>query len=243
MKKYIKKIFAAFAAVALTVGLAFSPIIAGAETVIPETTVTEEFTEELPNESTENPVETPLPSATEETPEENETPKNPTFEDFLAAVQKEAERYGYGDEYAKAIENLKTAATTKQVTLSTILSAAVALGVLTYIVYSKVKDKTLKKEVHELYKLLQGQNDGTNALIDGANETEKTVRETNETTSEAKKELDDVQTAISCFISAFLAFSDGHKYNDAKKSEVERNCAKALKVIDKGSVTNENNAK
>ena len=248
MKKFIKKIMLAFAAVAVSFGFAFAPVVAVAENA--DRTAGTEVSQELETETPDTDTETLAPNkdtATEETPntEDDGTGaivKNPTFEEFLAAVQKEAEKYGLGEEYAKAIDNLKTAASTKQVTISTVCSAAVALGVLVYIIYSKVKDRTLKKEVHELFKLSKGQNDGTNALIDEANAVEKAVKETDEKTAEAKKELDNVQTAISCLISAFLAFSDGHKYNEAKKSEVERNCVKALKMIDGGD-KNENNAK
>lgn len=247
MKKFIKKIMLACAVVSVSFGFAFAPVVAVAENA--DRTAGTEVAQELETETTDTDTETLAPN--EET--DTETPKteddgtgalveNPTFEEFLAAVQKEAEKYGLGEEYAKAIDNLKTAASTKQVTISTVCSAAVALGVLVYILYAKVKDRTLKKEVHELFKLSKGQNDGTNALIDEANAVEKAVKETDEKTTEAKKELDNVQTAMSCLISAFLAFSDGHKYNEAKKSEVERNCVKALKMIDGGD-KNENNAK
>jgi hypothetical protein len=247
MKKFIKKIMLACAVVAVSFGFAFAPVVAVAENA--DRTTGTEVLQELETETTDTDTETLAPN--EET--DTETPKteddetgalveNPTFEEFLAAVQKEAEKYGLGEEYAKAIDNLKTAASTKQVTISTVCSAAVALGVLVYIIYSKVKDRTLKKEVHELFKLSKGQNDGTNALIDEANAVEKAVKETDEKATEAKKELDNMQTAISCLISAFLAFSDGHKYSETKKSEVERNCVKALKMID-GGYKNENNAK
>lgn len=257
MKNLKKKILAVFAAAAIAIGFNFAPVSVSAEAPIPETSAMEEVLDETNDETAEENAQTPPvtnnPAQGEDIPEENETGENntegtfqkPTLEEFLAAVQKEAELYGLGDAYVNAIKGLKTAATTKQVTISTVFSAAVALGVIIYIIYSKVKDKALKKEIHELYKLLKGQNDGTNALIDGANETEKTVRSTNAKTTEAKKELDNVQTAISCLISAFLAFSDGHKYSETKKQEVERNCVKALKCIDdgnKGGGNNENNA-
>lgn len=247
MKKFIKKIMLACAVVAVSFGFVVAPVVAVAENA--DRTAGTEVSQELETETTDTETETLAPN--EET--DTETPKteddetgalveNPTFEEFLAAVQKEAEKYGLGEEYAKAIDNLKTAASTKQVTISTVCSAAVALGVLVYIIYSKIKDRTLKKEVHELFKLSKGQNDGTNALIDEANAVEKAVKETDEKTTEAKRELDNVQTAMSCLISAFLAFSDGHKYSETKKQEVERNCVKALKMIDGGD-KNENNAK
>ncbi|MBQ5930507.1 MAG: hypothetical protein IIX02_06925 [Clostridia bacterium] len=251
MKKFIKKIMLACAVVAVSFGVAFAPVVAVAENA--DRTAGTEVSQELETKTTDTDTETLAPNEDTATEETEETPntendgtgalvENPTFEEFLAAVQKEAEKYGLGEEYAKAIDNLKTAASTKQVTISTVCSAAVALGVLVYIIYSKVKDRTLKKEVHELFKLSKGQNDGTNALIDEANAVEKAVKETDEKTTEAKRELDNVQTAMSCLISAFLAFSDGHKYSETKKQEVERNCVKALKMIDGGD-KNENNAK
>ncbi len=234
MKKFIVKICAAFAAVALAFGVSFTPCVAVAETV---TGITEN-SQGTPENST---VETPSDETPEDVGEVEGTPANPTFEDFLAAAQKEAEKYGYGNEYAAAMESIKAAATTKQVTLSTVFSATVALAVIVYIVLAKKKDKTLRKDLAKLLKMLEAQRDGTNALIDEANENEKTSERTNANLKATQEDVKHVEKAIAYLVAAFMAFSEGHKYQDAKKNQVEMNCVKALKEVD--GVDDENNKK
>lgn len=235
MKKLIKRLFVAMACVAVAFGFIISPVAAVAE----GGTETPEISAETGEISTEEVSSEEVP----ETPEnDEETEVNPTFEDILAAVQKEAERYGYGDEYAAAMEAIKTAATTKQVTISTLFSVGVVLAVIAYIIYSKIKDKSFKKDVKQLLSLLESQRDGTNALIDGTNENSKTGEDTNAKVAATNEEVGRLKKGLAYLTSAFMAFAEGVKFHEAKKTQVEMNCVKALKEVDGEVNANEDKA-
>jgi hypothetical protein len=185
---------------------------------------------------------TPLDDGGESDEKENEnTGVETTFEDFLEWSKKEAERYGYGNEYDAAIEAVKTAATQKQVTLSTIASTGLAIAVIALIVVQKVKEKNLKKAIIEVASSLEKQREGTNNLITGANDMAKTETETNTETKKAKEEILHLERSFSSFLSAFLRFTDGVKMSENKKTEVQTNCLNALKELNGEVSDNEGN--
>lgn len=237
MKKFIQKIMLAFACFSLGVGIAVSPITASAED-IPETSIEEVIPEtSVPEE------ETPLPE-TSETPEEK---VDTTFEDFLAWAQKEADRYGYGEDFAGAIEAIKAAASQKQVTLSTLASAALALVIVAYIVVKHFKEKGYKNAITRLVKTFDGKIDnaikGTNALIDGENAIIEDGTANGKTVKETQDDVQSLKRCMTAFISAFLRFTDGVKLGDNKKTEVQSNLLSALKELETGKgAQDENNA-
>ena len=108
---------------------------------------------------------------------------------FLAYVQKYADQAGIGDDYAKAVEAIKTAASKKQVTLSTIACVAEFVAFFVFIIYSKHKNGSLKKSMIELSEKLDLQVKGTNGLIDGSNANGQTATETKQEVGEMKNDI------------------------------------------------------
>lgn len=246
MKKIKNKILLVLAALCVAFGFSFAPLIAQAD----DASQTNEIVVETPEISSDNTadeeeLETNANSAENSKPVIDEH----TFEEFLAWSEKEANRYGYGDEYSAALETIKAAASQKQVTLSTIASAVVAAAVVAYIIFNKIKEKKLKGAIIELAQKLDSQLTGVNALIDGENALlngEKELLNTESTNAKTVQEtmaqVVALKKGFSAFISAFLRFTDGVKLVDNKKTEVQTNCLNALKEID-GEVKADENHK
>lgn len=224
MKKFIQKIMLAFACFSLGVGISLSPVIAMAEET-PETSY-----EEVVSEEQTSVEETPVVDDSSE-----QEKVDTTFEDFLAWAQKEADRYGYGEDFASAIEAIKVAATQKQVTLSTLASAAVALITLTYIIIKHAREKNYKEAIVKLVKEFDTKIDknikGTNALIDGGNTIIDGETENGKTAKQTQEEVQSLKRCMTAFLNAFLRFTDGVKLGDNKKTEVQSNLLSALKEI------------
>ncbi len=225
MKRIKIKLLAALTAFALFLGIGSTTITAGAD----EVTESPEIVTETPEISTDTETD-------EETPDEDEEDVETTFEGFLEWSKTEAEKYGYGNEYAAALETIKTAATQKQVTISTVASFALVAAVLVYIVYKKVTDKKFRKNVEKLSGDLSGLYDKVNELVDGVNANEKTEGEIKESATELKAEIETTGKALATFIRSFMHFADGIALKDAKKAEVQMDCINALKKLD-GEVT------
>lgn len=221
MKKFIKKIMVFMACVCVGFGFAFSPIVAGAE----ETT-----------------IETP-PVTNEEITESPKVPETSneklTFDDILGVFGGIAESEGYGSEWERIIDQLKTAASEKQVTLSTVAVVVMLAVFIAYLVFKAVKRKEWKKTFKQLSDDLRAvssvaneQLKGTNALIDEANANVKVSEKTKAETETIKREEQKIEKALSLLINAFMTFSEGCKYSASKKSVVEINCAQALKELE-----------
>lgn len=242
MKKLKITILSALAFVAVSFGFAFAPVTALADE--PETSAIESVeTPETSAETGENSVD----SATdEEVVDSTESGENSailesdtnTFENFLAWTEKEADRYGYGDEYKDALDAIKTAATTKQVTLSTIASIALFCAIIVYILYKKVTDKKFRQQVASLLLNYQQQVQKLNELVEGTNENTKTEQEIKQEEAELKAEMKKTTDALAYLIGGFMHFAEGVALKDGKKAEVQRDCINALKKID-GEVSNE----
>lgn len=231
MKKFIKKIMVLMACFCVGFGFAFSPILAGAEEVTTET---------------ETGTVTPAPT---EPNEETEPKDEITFDDLLGAFGNIAESEGYGSEWERIFEQLKTAASEKQVTLSTIAVVAMLVVFIAYLIFKRVKRKNWVKTFKQLSDDLQAisktaneQLKGTNALIDEANANVKVSEKTKAETETIKREEQKIEKALSLLINAFMTFSEGCKYDKAKKSHVEINCVNALKELESiGGQADENN--
>lgn len=231
MKNLRTKILTAFAAVALSFGWVLSPVAVSADEIAENTQESVVVEDVIETEET-----------SEKTPENSailESETN-TFENFLAWAEKEADRYGYGDEYRLAFEDIKNAATTKQVTISTVVSAVLLLSGIVYIVYKNVTDKKNLAKLADLAVQTSAQAKKLNELVDATNNNSKTEEEIKKETAELKADMKKTQEAISGLINGFMHFAESVKFKETKKDEVRRDCTNALKSID--GVTNyENN--
>lgn len=182
----------------------------------------------------------------EEAPETNENGKikpDLTIEEILEFAGTIAEEAGIGDKWQKALENLKTAATTKQVTLSTLASVGVCVCMIIYIFYKKHADKKFRSQVAELVTLYNSQLGKLNELVDGTNANSKTEEEIKQEEAELKAQMQKTTDALYCLIGGFMHFVDGVAMKEGKKAEVRRDCNKALQKIDGEVIANENNKK
>ena len=255
MKKIIIKILIAATAFIVSLGFMGSPAYVHAEESAVTETPSIETSAEVPESSTEdgsnmpeNSVQTPTindSSTSEETPEVSDEDKNTedlehTFENFLIWAEQEANRYGYGDEYASALKAIKVAATQEQVTLSTVGSFLLMAATIAYTIYKKVTDKKFKTEVANLSQSLSDQLSKLNELVDGTNNNTKTEEEIKAEEQALKEETIKVKTALENLINGFMHFSSHVNMKDEYKTEVQRDCTKALKSIDGEVKANEN---
>ena len=134
---------------------------------------TSESAQDSTTDSATDSVTAPPASDTEEKP-------SPDYDldDFLAWVQEYADAAGLGNEFANAVEAIKTAASEKQVTISTIISVGVLLTVIVLLIKEHLSKKNLAKLLMEVSEQLKAQTEGTNGLIDESNANGKAVTET-----------------------------------------------------------------
>lgn len=244
IKTFKKKLVGALAAIAILFSFTFSPIAVLAE---------EPTSEQINQQTSEIVAETSDSEAVDEIPKEEENVENTqensavlesetnTFENFLAWAEKEADRYGYGDEYRLAFEDIKNAATTKQVTISTVVNALLWLLGVAYIVYKKITDKKNLAKVGDLIQQASAQAKKLNELVDATNKNSKTEEEIRKETEDLKAEMQKTTKALTDFINGFMHFADGVQLKNSRKEEVRRDCTNALKKIDGEVVSNENN--
>lgn len=254
MKNFKIKLVAVLSACLLFGGLGVAPVVGFAEeTNAPvesvesvETSVEtpeEEQTEETPTEepTVEN-SEVSEPVEEEKTEEETSAPvENHTFENFLAWTEQEAERYGYGEQYKQALEAIKTAATEKQITISTLCSLGLMAAVVCYIIYKKVTDAKFKKAVIELLETFDNLKDKTNELVKGTNDNSTLEEKNGEEIRNVKKKSHATMTSVYYLTEAFMNFVEGVDMKDTKKQYVLRKCNAALKEIDGEVSRNEDN--
>ena len=217
MKKLKLAFVSILAAFAMLFCVGAAPVTASAETT-PETAP-------ITNE-TQTGEEVP------ETNENGEIKPDLTLDEILEFAGTIAEEAGIGDKWQKAVENLKTAATTKQVTLSTIASVGVCVCMIIYILYKKHADKKFRAQVAELVKLYNSQLGKLNELVDGTNANSKTEEAIKQEETELKTQMQKTTEALACLIGGFMHFVDGVAMKDGKKAEVQRDCNKAMQKID-----------
>jgi hypothetical protein len=246
MKKMITKLLLAVTAFAVSLGFMGAPVYAYAEdgsAVSAPSTETSAGVTEDGDSVPENSVQTPTTNdsaSVEETPKTNGNGENGEntgdiehgFQDFLSWVEQEANRYGYGDEYASALEAIKAAATEKQVTLSTLGSFLLMASTIAYTIYNKVKDKKFKGEVAEIAKSLHSQYEKLKELVDGTNSNTTTEEEIKAEEKALKEEATKIKNALESLINGFMHFSSAIRMSNVNKEEVRRDCIKALNCID-----------
>lgn len=250
MKKMITKFLLAVSAFAVGLGFMGAPVYAYAEdssaVSIPSTETSAGVTEDG-DSVPENSVQTPTTNdsaSVEETPKTDESEENTSdiehgFQDFLSWVEQEANRYGYGDEYASALEAIKAAATEKQVTISTVGSFLLMAATIAYTIYNKVKDKKLKNDIAEISTGLNKQLEKVNELVNGTNTNTKTGGEIKEEEKALKEEATKIKNALESLINGFMHFSSAIRMSNVNKEEVRRDCIKALNCIDGEVKSNE----
>lgn len=134
---------------------------------------TSESAQDSTTDSATDSVTEPPASDTEEEPAPDYD-----LDDFLAWVQEYADAAGLGNEFANAVEAIKTAASEKQVTISTIASVGVFLAVVVLLIKEHLSKKNLAKLLAEVSEQLKAQTEGTNGLIDESNANGKAVSQT-----------------------------------------------------------------
>ena len=144
---------------------------------------------------------------------------------FLAWVQKYADEAGIGDEYAKAVEAIKAAASEKQVTISTVASVAQLIVFVVYLIYTNVKNGKLKKQLKEVSEKLDLQLKGTNGLIDESNANGETGQST-------KKEVEALTKAFAHLLTGFTTLTDRFNIGAESKEAVKREFNRAAREID-----------
>lgn len=135
--------------------------------------------DESAQDSATDSVTEPPASDTDGTEEEPEEPApDYNLDDFLAWVQGYADAAGLGNEFAAAVDAIKTAVSEKQFTISTIISVGVFLAVIVLLIKEHLSKKNLAKLLAEVSEQLKAQTEGTNGLIDESNANGKAVSQT-----------------------------------------------------------------
>lgn len=173
----------------------------------------------------ESSIEAPQDSASEPISETSEEETGFDLDAFLAWVQKYADEAGIGDEYAKAVEAIKAAASEKQVTISTVASVAQLIVFVVYLIYINVKNGKLKKQLKEVSEKLDLQLKGTNGLIDESNANGETGQST-------KKEVEALTKAMAFYAKSFMQFVDRTNIGAASKEAIKHDLNAAIREID-----------
>lgn len=159
------------------------------------------------------------PEETEETqPNANDDEKQHTFDEFLAYTQELADTYGYGEQYAKAVANIKNALTQKQFTIAMIGDVVL----LVFLAFNILKKAKKDKKLDELEKQLKKLTTGTNELVDATNGNSLKL-ETAEDTLEA----------IKCVAVAMRGFISCVKLPEETKQQILNVCDKAVNITEK----------
>lgn len=165
---------------------------------------------------------------TGETVAPEETPGGETKFDldaFLAFVQGYADEAGVGNEYAKAVEAIKTAATQKQVTISTIINGVLLLVMLVYVIAKSVKQRKERAAISSASSQLTRQTSAMNDMIDELNTNETTAKET-------KKQILNLETGFRDFIKAFMTFVDRTRVDKESKEAIKHELNAAIRNTD-----------
>ena len=181
--------------------------------------------EETSIESPQDSAESPVTSETDKTGETPEEDIGFDLDAFLEWVQKYADEAGIGDEYAKAVEAIKAAASEKQVTISTVASVAQLVVFLVYLIYTNVRNGKLKKQLKEVSEKLDLQLKGTNGLIDESNANGETGQST-------KQEVEALTKAFLHLLTGFTVLTDRFNIGAESKEAVKREFNRAAREID-----------
>lgn len=163
----------------------------------------------------------------EETPavkEGTEGNKTIDIDAFLEALKPYADKAGIGNEYKKAVEAIKTAASKKQVTISTFASCAVVVVLVVFIIWKNTKDGQMKRQLVQIAHRLDEQVKGTNALIDDANAQ-------NKTNTKAEAEIRQLKKGVAHLAKMFSLFTERVNLGASTKEEIRQESLTAQKVV------------
>ena len=194
-----------------------------------ETETKTESETETPTESDKTTDKTDESSKDEQVTEED---KKETLKAFLEFMQTTADEAGIGDEYRKAVEAIKTAASEKQVTISTVMSVAQLAVFVVYIIYLNLKNGKLKKQMVELGEKLDKQLKGTNGLIDESNAN-------GAKTDETQKDVESLKKAMNYLLNGLQTFVERFNIGSASKETVRTQFNKAINEVDGVTETKE----
>ena len=163
----------------------------------------------------------------EETPdvkEDTEEDKTIDIDAFLEALKPYAEQAGIGNDYKKAVEAIKTAASKKQVTISTFASCANVIVFVVFIIWKNTKDGQMKRQLVQIAHRLDEQVKGTNALIDDANAQ-------NKTNTKAEAEIRQLKKGVAHLAKMFSLFTERVNLGASTKEEIRQESLTAQKVV------------
>lgn len=156
--------------------------------------------------------------------EDTEEDKTIDIDAFLEALKPYADKAGIGNEYKKAVEAIKTAASKKQVTISTFASCAVVVVFVVFIIWKNTKDGQMKRQLVQIAHKLDEQVKGTNALIDDANAQ-------NKTNTKAEAEIRQLKKGVAHLAKMFSLFTERVNLGASTKEEIRQESLTAQKVV------------
>ena len=186
--------------------------------------------DESAQDSATDSVTEPPASDIEEEPEEPAPDYD--LDDFLAWVQGYADAAGLGNEFANAVEAIKTAASERQVTISTVFSVGVLLAVIVLLIKEHLSKKNLTKLLAEVSEQLKAQTEGTNGLIDESNANGKAV-------SQTKDKADRTADALGHIVKGLSTLASRTNIGAAYKEQIQTEFNAAEKSL--GGAADESN--
>ena len=196
-------------------------IIFGSNTYAPSVTALAEESGETASDESVNDL-----------PDSSDNAADFDLDDFLAFVQKYADEAGIGNEYKKAVEAIKTAASRKQVTLSTVASVVQLAVFVVYLISTNVRNGRLKKQLKELSEKLDAQIKGTNGLIDESNANGVTGQTTKKAVEQVRKDVRGIEKAIECLLTGFTILTDRFNIGAESKETIKREFNRAAREIE-----------
>lgn len=205
-------------------------IIFGSNTYAPSVTALAEESRETASDESVNDV----PDSADQTqkPDSSDNAAGFDLDDFLAFVQKYADEAGIGNEYKKAVEAIRTAASRKQVTLSTVASVVQLAVFVVYLISTNIRNGRLKKQLKEVSEKLDAQIRGTNGLIDESNANGVTGQTTKKAVEQVRKDVRGIEKAIECLLTGFTILTDRFNIGAESKETIKREFNRAAREIE-----------
>lgn len=182
--------------------------------------------------SAEESRETASDESVNDLPDSSDNAAGFDLDDFLAFVQKYADEAGIGNEYKKAVEAIRTAASRKQVTLSTVASVVQLAVFVVYLISTNVRNGRLKKQLKEVSEKLDAQIRGTNGLIDESNANGVTGQTTKKAVEQVRKDVRGIEKAIECLLTGFTILTDRFNIGAESKETIKREFNRAAREIE-----------
>ncbi len=240
MKKLKTKMLSVIMAISLVFGIGFAPVAVSAEESARESAQTSEIT----TETSENQTQT---DEDEEVPETEETGENKaeiTLDDLLAFVGNIAEEEGLGDEWQKAVENLRLAISEKKLDVNIVLDALLLIVLVGYAIYkviggivrgiaSKKSTATVLSEIEMVEKSSAAQTKAVNAQTEAINALAETDTQVVESVEKENAKLNALAAAQVGTNAAIRCLIRGIGMSGAVKDEAYRALNNSDEICDK----------